>query len=93
MIVDAIVGVLTSVITFLLGLLPSWSAPSWLTGSGPDTLAGLSGQLGSWLSGWDAWIPWTWVAAGVAAMFAVALVTVAVRVAMWAINAIISVIP
>jgi hypothetical protein len=93
MITNAIISVFASVAAFLLGLLPSWTLPSWLTGTGSGTLSGWAGSVGAYMRGWDGWIPWSDIAIAVGLLFAVVAIVVGVRIAMWAINAILSVIP
>lgn len=50
MILEAIVSAFVAVITFLIGLIPSWSAPGWLT-TATTTLADAVGHI-AMLNGW-----------------------------------------
>lgn len=57
MITEAIMKVLGGIASFVAGLMPSMSFPTYLTGSGPGTL---NAQLQSTIAGiWslDAWVP------------------------------------
>lgn len=76
MITEAIINVFAAVVAFLVGLLPSWTAPDWL-GAAVSTMASAIGDI-TMLSGW---VPVKAVGTAVAFMLACSGIGMAVKVA------------
>lgn len=74
MITEAVLWVFSRLIAFLVGLFPSWTAPSWLTTS-TSVLADAVGKIGM-LSGW---VPVQAVGTVVAFMLACSGIALALR--------------
>lgn len=53
MITELVLGVLASVVSFVGGLFPSMTLPTWLA-----SIPVWIDSLGSYLTGMDAWVPW-----------------------------------
>jgi hypothetical protein len=80
MVTDAILGVLTNVITWFLEHLPTLTLPTYLTDTGAGTLNGTVGSLASSLWSLDAFLPVTQLVLAGALVLASMLLAVAVRV-------------
>lgn len=49
MVTDAIIGVLHSVLSTVLGWLPTFTLPTWMSDTGPlATVLGYAGSMGAW---------------------------------------------
>lgn len=74
MIIDAILGLLATVVSWILGLLPHLAVPSWLSG-----LSSQIATITAGLSGTTGWVPWSLLFLAVGLALAAALVSVAIR--------------
>jgi hypothetical protein len=81
-IVTWLTGALTSVLSFVVGLFPTWTYPSWLSGSSTTagTLGGYAHAIGGAMGDFSAWIPLSVVGPCLAAVLAALGVSLAVRV-------------
>jgi hypothetical protein len=81
-IVSLFTGALSSVLSFVVGLFPSWSYPSWLDGSSTasGTLGGYAHSIGSAMGDFSAWIPLGVVGPALTAIVAALAVSLGVRV-------------
>lgn len=79
MITSAIFGVLTSLVSGIFALFPSFGWPAYLTGTGSGTLAGQLAQLTSSLDAFHAWMPGSQLVAAIGLVLAALLFSVVVR--------------
>jgi len=88
-IVDAILGLLFDLFSYLLGLLPTFSTPSWLGsssmcgGESRTAVACYADQLGSSLNVVNKWVNIELLAATITICMAVLLAMAGVRVTIW----------
>lgn len=76
MVTQAIWGVICHVAAFLVGLLPGWTLPGWLTAL-PDE----STTVGSYMADFNVWLPLDAVVTALAFIIAATSVALGVRVA------------
>jgi len=57
MIVEWFIAALLSLVTWFIDLLPSWSLPSWITGTGDGTIRGGADWAASNVGSLSNWIP------------------------------------
>lgn len=74
MIVEYLVGLGCTIVSWLTSLLPSWDAPSWFTGFG----ASFNGFFANF-DGFGAWADWTLIGAVLTAVLGSWLAVAAVR--------------
>lgn len=74
MIVQWFVEALAGMFSLVLDLLPSWSAPGFLT-----ALPGQIADIGAYTSGMAAWLPWTAIGTAVPILLAAVAVALAVK--------------
>lgn len=57
MITDAILAVIFGPLRALVGLLPTWTLPAWLSSTGANSMGDMAYMIGGKLDGLDAWVP------------------------------------
>jgi hypothetical protein len=77
-IVDAILTAVTTLVVFVLNLIPDYTLPSWL-----ENLPATAAAFGASLAGYGNWIPWAALLQVVGAVFTIVGLVVAARLALW----------
>jgi hypothetical protein len=80
MIVQWFVQAVFAVITWAVGLLPSWTAPDWMTGSGSGSIAGYGASIAGYASKLSNWVPLGLLATVATVVLGACAVAVAVKV-------------
>ena len=80
MIISALFQLIALVISTLLGLIPGWDWPSWLTASGPGTLVGSAETFGQNFAGFQGWIDFAALVQAVALVLVLSGAAFAVKV-------------
>ncbi len=74
MITEAIIWVFSRLVAFLIGLLPKWTAPDWLTAAGGFLRDGLAN-----VAGYANWMPLKAVGVGVGFLLACSAIALGIR--------------